>query len=252
MLFQILTTFPGIIEAAAGESIIGKARQKGLIDVEAVNLRDFTADKHRTTDDSPFGGGPGMVMKPEPVFDAVESLVSRRPGKARIMLMTPQGRRFDQSMAEELVRESHIIMICGRYEGIDERVREFLVTDEVSIGDYVLTGGELPALVVMDAVARLVPGVLGDESSPESETFSSGLLEYPQYTRPAEFRQYKVPEVLLSGNHEEIRKWRRAQSLERTLKKRPDLLESASLTKEDRRILEGLARIIHDEMQIPQ
>lgn len=240
MLFQILTTFPGMIEAVAGESILGKARQKGLIDVEAVNLRDFTPDKHRTTDDSPFGGGPGMVMKPEPVFDAVESLVSRRPGKPRILLMTPQGRRFDQSMAEELARESHIIMICGRYEGMDERVREHLVTDEVSIGDFVLTGGELPALVVLDAVARLMPGVLGDESSPESESFSSGLLEYPQYTRPAEFRQYKVPEVLLSGNHEEIRKWRRAQSLERTLKRRPDLLESASLTKEDEHILERL------------
>jgi len=237
MRFEILTTFPGMIEAVAGESILGKARQKGLIDVEAVNLRDFTSDKHRTTDDSPFGGGPGMVMKPEPVFDAVEALISRRPGRARILLMTPQGRRFDQSMAEQLARESHVIMICGRYEGVDERIREHLVADEVSIGDYVLTGGELAALVVLDAVARLLPGVLGDESSPESESFSSGLLEYPQYTRPAEFRGYNVPEVLVSGNHEQIRKWRRAQSLERTLHRRPDLLESAPLTEEDRRIL---------------
>jgi tRNA (guanine37-N1)-methyltransferase len=237
MRFEVLTTFPGMIEAVAGESILGKARQKGLIDVEAVNLRDFTSDKHRTTDDAPFGGGPGMVMKPEPVFDAVEALVSRRPGKTRILLMTPQGRRFDQSMAEQLARESHVIMICGRYEGVDERIREHLVTDEISIGDYVLTGGELAALVILDAVARLLPGVLGDESSPESESFSSGLLEYPQYTRPAEFRGYAVPEVLLSGNHEQIRKWRRAQSLERTLHKRPDLLESAPLTEEDRRIL---------------
>ena len=237
MLFQILTTFPGMIEAVAGESILGKARQKGLIDVEAVNLRDFTSDKHRTTDDAPFGGGPGMVMKPEPVFDSVEALISRRPGRARILLMTPQGRRFDQSMAEQLARESHVIMICGRYEGVDERIREHLVTDEVSIGDFVLTGGELAALVVLDAVARLLPGVLGDESSPESESFSSGLLEYPQYTRPAEFRGYNVPEVLVSGNHEQIRKWRRAQALERTLERRPDLLESASLTEEDRRIL---------------
>lgn len=240
MLFQILTTFPGMIEAVAGESILGKARQRGIIDVEAVNLRDFTSDKHRTTDDTPFGGGPGMVMKPGPVFDAVEALVSRRPGKARILLMTPQGRRFDQSMAEELAGESHVIMICGRYEGVDERIREHLVTDEVSIGDYVLTGGELAALVVIDAVARLLPGVLGDESSPESESFSSGLLEYPQYTRPAEFRGYAVPEVLLSGNHEQIRKWRRAQALERTLNKRPDMLEGAPLDKEDRRILEKL------------
>ena len=242
MLFQILTTFPGMIEAVAGESILGRARQRGLIDVEAVNLRDFTSDKHRTTDDAPFGGGPGMVMKPEPVFDAVEALVSRRPGKARILLMTPQGRRFDQSMAEQLARESHVIMICGRYEGVDERIREHLVTDEISIGDYVLTGGELAALVILDAVARLLPGVLGDESSPESESFSSGLLEYPQYTRPAEFRGYNVPEVLLSGNHEQIRKWRRAQSLERTLRKRPDLLESAPLDEQDRRILETLKK----------
>ena len=242
MRFEILTTFPGIIEAVAGESILGKAQQRGLIDVEAVNLRDFTSDKHRTTDDSPFGGGPGMVMKCEPVFEAVETLVSRRPGKPRILLMTPQGRRFDQAMAEQLVHESHIIMICGRYEGVDERIREHLVTDEVSIGDYVLTGGELAAMVVLDAVARLLPGVLGDESSPESESFSSGLLEYPQYTRPAEFRGYKTPDVLLSGNHEQIRKWRREQALERTLNKRPDLLDSALLTKEDRCLLEKIKR----------
>ena len=241
MLFQVLTTFPGMIEAVVGESILGRARGKGLIDVEAVNLRDFTADKHRTTDDAPFGGGPGMVMKPEPVFDAVESLIARaRGGRPRVLLMTPQGRRFDQSMAEELARESHLIMICGRYEGVDERIRQHLVTDEVSIGDYVVTGGELAALVILDAVARLVPGVLGDESSPESESFSSGLLEYPQYTRPAEFRGYNVPEVLLSGNHEQIRKWRREQSLARTLERRPDLLETAPLTDEDKHILDRL------------
>lgn len=249
MRIEILTTFPGMIEAVAGESILGKARQKGLIDVEAVNLRDFTSDKHRTTDDAPFGGGPGMVMKPEPVFDAVEALISRRPGRARILLMTPQGRRFDQSMAEQLARESHVIMICGRYEGVDERIREHLATDEVSIGDYVLTGGELAALVVLDAVARLLPGVLGDESSPESESFSSGLLEYPQYTRPAEFRGYNVPEVLASGNHELIRKWRRAQALERTLERRPDLLESASLTEEDRRFLAQIRKTDEKQQQ---
>ncbi len=241
MLFQILTTFPGIVEAVAGESILGRARQKGLIGVEAVNIRDFTSDKHRTTDDAPFGGGPGMVMKCEPVFDAVEALVSRVPGRRpRILLMTPQGRRFDQSLAEELAAESHLIFVCGRYEGVDERIREHLVTDEVSIGDYVLTGGELAAMVIVDAVARLLPGVLGAEESPESESFSSGLLEYPQYTRPAEFRGHKAPEVLLSGNHEQIRKWRRAQALARTLKRRPDLLETAALTEEDRSILERL------------
>lgn len=240
MLFQILTTFPEMIEVVAGTSILGRARQRGLIDVEAVNLRDFTSDRHKTTDDAPFGGGPGMVMKPEPVFQAVETLFARRPGRPRILLMTPQGRRFDQSMAEELARESHVMMVCGRYEGVDERIREHLVTDEVSIGDFVLTGGELAALIILDAVARLLPGVLGDESSPESESFSSGLLEYPQYTRPAEFRGHEVPDVLLSGNHEQIRKWRRAQALERTLTRRPDLLKSAPLTQEDRLILERL------------
>ncbi len=241
MLFQILTTFPGIIEGVAGESILGRARQKGLIRVDPVNIRDFTSDRHHTTDDAPFGGGPGMVMKCEPVFSAVEALVSRAAGrKPRILLMTPQGRRFDQSMAEELAEESHIIIICGRYEGVDERIREHLVTDEVSIGDYVLTGGELAAMVVVDAVARLLPGVLGAEESPESESFSSGLLEYPQYTRPADFRGHTVPEVLLSGNHEEIGKWRRAQALERTLKRRPDLLETAALTEEDKAILARL------------
>ncbi len=237
MIFEILTTFPGIIEAVAGESIIRRARDKGLVEVEAVNLRDFTSDKHKTTDDSPFGGGPGMVMKPEPVFDAVDTLISRRPGKVRVALMTPQGERFDQAKAEQLARENHIIMICGRYEGVDERIRRHLVTDEISIGDYVLTGGELAAMVVVDAVARLVPGVLGDESSAESESFSSGLLEYPQYTRPAQYREYSVPEVLVSGNHKEIEKWRREHSLRRTLERRPDLLNSAPLTEEDRRTL---------------
>ena len=187
MDFDILTTFPEMIEAVAGLSILGRARQRGLIRVEAVNLRDFTHDRHRSTDDTPFGGGPGMVMKPEPVFDAVESLLSRKPGKVRIILLTPQGRRFDQGMAEQLACESHLIMICGRYEGIDERIREHLVTDEISIGVYGLTGGELAALAVVDAVASLLPGVLWDESSVHSEAFSCGLLEYPQFSRPAEY-----------------------------------------------------------------
>lgn len=241
MRIEILTTFPQMIEAVVSESVIGRARLRGMVEIEAVNLRDFTEDKHRTTDDAPYGGGPGMVMKPDPVFRAVEALVSRKAGrKARVLLMTPQGRRFDQKMAEELAGESDIIMICGRYEGVDERVREHLVTDEVSIGDYVLTGGELAAMVIADAVARLIPGVLGDEASPEAESFSSGLLEYPQYTRPADYRGYKVPEVLLSGNHAEIEKWRREMALKRTLERRPDLLESAPLTQEDRRILRNI------------
>lgn len=241
MLFQVLTTFPEMIEAVVGESILGRARQKGLIEVEAINLRDFAADRHRTTDDAPFGGGPGMVMKPEPVFKAVESLIARaRSGRPRVLLMTPQGQRFDQQMAAQLAREGHLIIICGRYEGVDERIRQHLVTDEISVGDYVLTGGEVAALIVIDAVARLVPGVLGDASSVEDESFSSGLLEYPQYTRPAEFRGYKVPEVLLSGNHEQIRIWRRRQALKRTLRRRPDLLETAPLTEQDRHLLKQI------------
>ena len=243
MRIEIITVFPQMIDSVVGEGVIGKARKRGLVEIEAVNLRDFTSDRHRTTDDAPFGGGPGMVMKPDPVFAAVEALSARMPGgKPRILLMTPQGRRFDQRFAEELVKENHVVMICGRYEGVDERIRQHLVTDEVSIGDFVLTGGELAALVISDAIARLLPGVLGDETSPESESFSSGLLEYPQYTRPADFRGYQVPDVLLSGNHEEIRKWRRVSALERTLRRRPDLLESAPLTQEDRRILNELTR----------
>lgn len=243
MRIEVLTTFPGIIEAVTAESILGRARQKGIVEIEAMNLRDFSTDRHKTTDDEPFGGGPGMVMKCEPVFAAVEALKARRPGeKPRIVLMTPQGRRFDQKLAEELAAESCVIIICGRYEGVDERIREHLVTDEISIGDYVLSGGEIPALVVIDAVARLVPGVLGDEDSAISESFSSGLLDYPQYTRPAEFDKFRVPDVLLSGNHELIRKWRRAAALGRTLARRPDLLKSAQLTEEDRRLLEKMPR----------
>lgn len=241
MRIEILTTIPEMIDAVTGESILGRAKSRGLIEINAVNLRDFAHDRHRTTDDAPFGGGPGMVMKPEPVFEAVESLVSRSAGtKPRVLLMTPQGRRFDQKFAEELARESHVIIICGRYEGVDERIRERLATDEVSIGDYVLTGGELAALVIADAVSRLIPGVLGDETSCETDSFSSSLLEYPQYTRPADYRGMEVPEVLLSGNHAEIAKWRREMALKRTFERRPDLLGTAPLTEEDKRIINEL------------
>lgn len=240
MRIEILTTFPGMIEGVVGESILGRARERGIVEISAVNLRDFTEDRHKTTDDAPYGGGPGMVMKCEPVFRAVEALTSRAMGKPRVILMTPQGRRFDQKIAEELAAESHLVLLCGRYEGVDERIREHLVDDEISIGDYVLTGGELAALVVADAVARLVPGVLGAEESSVSESFSSGLLEYPQYTRPADFRGHVLPEVLLSGHHAEIEKWRRREALRRTLQRRPDLLETAPLTEEDRRILREL------------
>ena len=243
-----MTTFPQIIEAVAGESILGRARQKGIVEVRAVNLRDFTTDAHRTTDDEPFGGGPGMVMKCEPVFRAVEDLTARRaPDKPRILLMTPQGRCFDQKMAKELAAESYVIIICGRYEGVDERIRDHLATDEVSIGDYVLNGGEIPAMVLVEAVARLVPGVLGDQDSTETESFASGLLDHAQYTRPADFRGLKAPDVLLSGHHEEIRKWRRASALARTLERRPDLIESAPLTEEDKQMLRELERTRHPE-----
>lgn len=241
MRIEVLTTFPQIVEAVARESIIGRARERGLVEIGAVNLRDFTDDRHHSTDDEPYGGGPGMVMKCEPVFRAVETLISRRSGgNARVILMTPQGRRFDHKLATELAQENYVVIICGRYEGVDERIREHLVTDEISIGDYVVSGGELPAMVVIEAVARLIPGVLGDDESAESESFAGGLLEYPQYTRPAEYRGWNVPEALLSGNHAQIAKWRRRQALERTLKRRPDLLHAAPLTEDDRRLLREL------------
>ncbi len=225
MNFDIITTVPGIIEPVVSESIIGRARTNGLVRINAVDLRNYTHDRHRTTDDSPYGGGPGMVIKCEPVFEAVEDIVFRSSGpKPRVLMMTPQGKRFDQRMAEEFSRENHLVFICGRYEGFDERIREHLVTDEVSIGDYVITGGELAALIITDAVCRLLPGVLGDDESSQAESFSSGMLEYPQYTRPAEFRGWNVPDVLLSGNHAEIDKWRKQMALCRTMERRPDLL----------------------------
>lgn len=202
-------------------SMMKRAAQKGALDLRTVNLRDFATDKHQTTDDRPFGGGPGMVMKPEPIFAAVESL---RTPDSRVILMCPQGRVFKQAVARELSAAAHLIFICGHYEGVDERVREALVTDELSIGDYVLTNGVLPAAVVIDAVVRLLPGVLGGEGAAEQESFSEGELEYPQYTRPAEFRGMRVPDALLSGHHEEIARWRAGQSADRTRARRPDLL----------------------------
>src|SRR6185436_10931060 len=203
-------------------SIIQRARSSGLLDLRVHNLRDYTHDRHKTVDDKPFGGGPGMVLKPEPLFEAVEDLAV---DETRVILLTPVGRTFDQVMARELAQQQQLLLICGSYEGVDERVREALVDEEISIGDYVLTNGGLPAMVVIDAVTRLLPGVLGDEESALDESFSHGLLEYPHYTRPAEFRGMKVPEILLSGHHAEINKWRGEQALERTRERRPDLLE---------------------------
>ncbi len=204
------------------ESILKRAVQKGLVSLQAVDLRRFTTDRHQTTDDRPFGGGPGMVMKPEPLFEAVESV---RTSASKVILMTPQGRRFEQARAAQLAQESHLIFVCGHYEGVDERVRTHLVTEEISIGDYVLTNGVLPAAVVVDAVVRLVPGVLGNEGATNEESFADGMLEYPQYTRPREFRGLTVPEILVSGDHEEIARWRRDQAQSRTREKRPELLE---------------------------
>jgi tRNA (guanine37-N1)-methyltransferase len=239
MQFDVFTLFPEIFPSYLESSILQRARQRGLIDVRVHNIRDFTHDKHHTTDDVPYGGGGGMVLKPEPVFEAVESISGQGVGRP-IILLTPQGRVFNQSMALELSRHKMITLICGRYEGVDERIRTHLVTDEISIGDFVLTGGELPALILMDAIARLLPGVLGDPDAAADDSHASGLLEYPHYTRPPEYRGEGVPEVLLSGDHAKIAKWRREQSLARTLARRPDMLDKADLSEEDRKYLSAL------------
>ncbi len=232
MQFDVFTLLPEVFQPYLDSSILQRARQNKLIDVRIHNIRDYAHDKHHTTDDTPYGGGGGMVMKPEPMFEAVESILGADSGSP-IILLTPQGRVFDQSVAQELCQHEKIALICGRYEGVDERIRQHLVTDEISIGDYVLTGGELPALILIDAVSRLLPGVLGDPTGAEDDSHASGLLEYPHYTRPPEFRGESVPDVLLSGDHAKIEKWRREQSLLRTLERRPDILEKAELSKKD-------------------
>ena len=239
MRFDILTLFPSMFEAILGESIIGRAKKAGLITVNAINIRDFANNKHKQVDDYPYGGGPGMVMQPQPIYDAYRSVVESSDNTPKVIYLTPQGKRFCQKTAEELSNDKHLILLCGHYEGIDERVIEEIVTDEISIGDFVLTGGELPAMVLIDAVSRLVPGVLSQDSWCQ-ESFSSGLLEYPQYTRPPEFMGREVPEVLLSGHHANIEKWRREQSIIRTLKKRPDLLNHIELAGEDMTLVERL------------
>lgn len=221
MKIDVLTLFPAMFAGPLDESIIMRARKKGLLDLNIHDLRDWTHDRHRTVDDRPFGGGPGMLMKPEPLFEAIENLQRE---ETRVILMSPSGRKFDQKIARELAAQKDLLLVTGHYEGFDERVRTTLADDELSIGDYVLTNGALPAMVVIDAVTRLLPGVLGDDSSSHDESFSHGLLEYPQYTRPAEFRGMKVPDVLVSGNHAEIEKWRREQAKLRTQERRPDLL----------------------------
>lgn len=232
---DIVTLFPGIFAGPLQESILGRARAHGVVQVRVVNLRDYAAGRHRVTDDSPFGGGGGMILKPEPLFACVEALRGRQ---SRVILLDPQGRRFTQEVARQLARETHLILLCGRYEGVDERVREHLVDDELSIGDYVLTGGELPALVVVDAVVRLLPGALGDQAAPEKDSFTGGLLEGPHYTRPEAFRGWRVPEQLVSGDHGRIARWRRVMAIWRTWRRRPDLLETADLTPEEQKLIE--------------
>ncbi|RMB02572.1 tRNA (guanine37-N1)-methyltransferase [Thermoactinomyces vulgaris] len=238
--FDVLTLFPEMFEGFMQTSMIARAREKGLISANLVNFREYATDRHRTVDDTPYGGGGGMVLKPEPLFRAVDDLTQGSP-RPPILLMSPQGETYTQKKAEELAQHSRLIILCGHYEGFDERIREHLATKEISIGDYVLTGGELPAMILIDSISRLVPGVLGNETSAVTDSFSTGLLEYPQYTRPADFRGLKVPEVLLSGHHAKIEKWRREQSLLRTWQRRPDLLEKVPLTEEDRRFLKKLS-----------
>ena len=227
------------------ESILKRAQDKGIVEIEVHDIRNYTSDRHRVTDDSPYGGGRGMVMKPEPIIRGIEKL-KPPSGESKVLLMNPQGKRFDQEYALQLCKLSHIIIVCGRYEGIDERVREY-VDEDISIGDYVLSGGELPAMVLLDTVTRLIPGVLGNPGSAGDESFCNGLLEYPQYTRPRQYRGLEVPEVLLSGDHQKINRWRRIQSLKRTLEKRPDLLGKVNLTDTDLKILSEIKGGLNSE-----
>ncbi len=237
MQFEVFTLLPEVFPPYLESSIIQRARQRGLVSINIYNIRDHTHDKHHVTDDTPYGGGGGMIIKPEPVFEAVESILGPKPA-CPVILLTPQGRVFSQAVASELSRDEKIALLCGRYEGIDERIRKHLVTDEISIGDYVLTGGELPALILIDAVTRLIPNALGDPDGPADDSHATGLLEYPHYTRPPEFRGWKVPEILLSGDHGKVAQWRREQSLLRTLVRRPDLLGRTELKKSEREFLE--------------
>lgn len=244
MQIDIITIFPQMLERIIKESILKRAQQKNIVKINIHNLRDFALDKHSVVDDYSYGGGAGMVLKPEPIFCAVEKIVSNRKGKRkmRIILLTPQGQTFNQAKAKELSQEEHLLFICGHYEGVDERVKENLITDEISIGDYVLTGGELPAMVIIDSLVRILPGVLNKRESFENDSFYQGLLDYPHYTRPRRFREKSVPALLLSGNHSQIKKWRRQKALKNTLNKRSDLLEKITLSVEDQKILKELKR----------
>ena len=236
MRIDIVTLFPGMLTGALGESILGRARERGLVDIRVLNFRDHATGRHLVTDDAPFGGGGGMILKPDPLAACLETL---RTPAARVVLLDPAGRRFSQAVAGEYARETHLVLVCGRYEGVDERVRGHLVDEELSIGDYVLTGGEPAALVVADAVTRLLPGVLGDAEAPAHDSFARGLLEHPQYTRPENFRGWRVPPILLGGDHAKVERWRRVMSVWRTWQRRPDLLETADLAPEEQKWVDG-------------
>jgi tRNA (guanine37-N1)-methyltransferase len=242
MKFDIVTIFPRMVQAALAEGVVSRGIANGALDVEVHDLRDHTTDRHRSVDDVPYGGGPGMVMKPEPLLRAVDAIRSRRGVPDTVILLSPQGRLFTQAEAVRLGGLAHIALLCGRYEGMDERVLELVGAEELSLGDFVVSGGELPAMIIVDAVSRLVPGVVGDQQSVAEDSFSCGLLDYPHYTRPAEFAGLKVPDVLLSGHHAEVRRWRRKTALARTLDRRPELLERADLDDEDRRLLDEILK----------
>lgn len=242
MRIDILTLFPDMCNAVLNESIIGRARKAGKVEINCIDIRDYTLDKHRRVDDKPYGGGMGMVMAPQPIYDCFQSLCNESGDKPHLIYLTPQGKTLTQERVKELSRLEHIALLCGHYEGIDERVIEELQPEEISVGDYVLTGGELPALIVADSVSRMLPGVLSDDECFEEESHFNSLLEYPQYTHPAEWNGREVPEVLLSGHHANVEKWRREKSLERTLERRPDMLEKAELTKKDREFLSNIKK----------
>ena len=242
MMFDIVTIFPRMVEAGIAEGVIGRGVERGLLDVKIHDLRDFTTDRHRSVDDVPYGGGPGMVMKPEPLVRAVEQVARTRGRPDAVILLSPQGKRFTQDEAVRLSSRSHIVLLCGRYEGMDERVPTLVGAEEISLGDFVVSGGELPAMIVVDVVSRLVPGVVGDQQSVAEDSFARGLLDHPHYTRPAEFGGRKVPDVLLSGHHADVRRWRRKTALARTLERRPELLDDAALDDDDRALLNEIKR----------
>ncbi len=247
MFFDILTLFPDMFEGPLNNSILARAQENNLIEINIINIRDYTYDKHKVTDDYPYGGGAGMVLKIEPVYRALRDIKEQRDGKYPIILLTPQGKKLNQDLVKKYSKFKGMVLICGHYEGVDERIRKNLITDEVSIGDYVLTGGELPAMIMVDAISRMIPSVLGTDESKEKDSFYNGLLDYPQYTRPREYKNMKVPEILLSGNHGKIAHWREKQSLKRTLVRRPDLLQKKELKEEQKNILKKIEKELEGE-----